>query len=80
MYGKTFEWINKGSSEERILVDVERNRPIVLFLAPKRDISTFEFDPPQLWCEFGALEMLDSIVITFLVLWKNQRTRASLGV
>lgn len=80
MYDKTFEWIRRGSTEEPVLLDLERNQPIVVFVGPKRDITTFQFDPPHLWCEFSVIDMIDTIVITFLVLWKNQRTKASLGI
>jgi len=41
MSGKMYEWVNTGTSEEPVLLDSERRRPIALFKAPKRDILTF---------------------------------------
>lgn len=80
MSGKTYEWVNRAAGQEPALLEEGRRTPIVLFEEAKKDISTFKWDPPQLWCEFSALGMIDTIIVTFLVLWKNQRTKASLGL
>ncbi|OCH95389.1 hypothetical protein OBBRIDRAFT_576072 [Obba rivulosa] len=77
--GRKYKWKgwSAGSSLELFTVDDDYKQPIARFLKPHKDHST---DPPtvspaQLVLDTRAVEIRNTVIISFLLLEKTRRTR-----
>jgi len=78
--GKSYSWIGKGQHDQPQLQEDGVGGAIVRFENARRNLMTWEMDPATLWIHHRALDILDTVVVTFLVLEKNRRAKALLSL